>query len=176
MTKAALTSPGIKSDLRKNIRYYSEARSSPELSCRQLARKITDSGTTYVSESTVYRILKREGLIKPAELIGFKAGKEYHCKTTRPNELLASDCCHLKVVNWGWYYLVTVMDDFSRFTLGWDLKLDMTGSFLEDVMQQAIDFTGMTDVPIEEWTVLLSDNGDGYNLPAVQLVPEAVGE
>jgi putative transposase len=102
-----------------------EARDSPELSCRQLAFKITDSGIMYVSESTVYRILKREGLIKLAEIVGFKAAKEYHRKTTQPNELWASDCCHLKVIDWGWYYLVTVMDDYSRFILGWDLKIDM---------------------------------------------------
>jgi transposase InsO family protein len=106
--------------------------------------------------------LRREGLIKPAEIIGFKAAKEYHRKTKQPNELWASDCCHLKVVDWGWYYLVTVIDDYSRFILGWDLKLDMAGGSLTDVAQQAVDFTGMTDVPMEDRTVLLSDNGAGY--------------
>jgi transposase InsO family protein len=139
-----------------------EARASPELSCRQVALKISDLGHSYISESTVYRILKREGLIKPVETIGFKAAKEYRRKTKRPNELWASDCCHLKVVDWGWYYLVTVMDDFSRFILSWDLKRDMTGGSLEDVVQQAVDFTGMTDVPVQDRTVLLSDNGAGY--------------
>jgi len=139
-----------------------EARASPELSARQLAWRVTDSGSTYISESTVYRILKREGLIKPAEIIGFKAAKEYRRKTKRPNELWASDCCHLRVSDWGWYYLETVMDDFSRFILGWDLKTDMSGGSLEDVVQQAVDFTGMTDVPVEERSVLLSDNGAGY--------------
>jgi len=139
-----------------------EARDSPELSCRQLAWKVTDSGSTYVSESTVYRILKREGLIKPAEIVGFKAAKEYRRKTKQPNELWASDCCHLKVIDWGWYYLVTVMDDYSRFILGWDLKVDMAAGSLTDVVQQAVDFTGMTDVPLEDRTVLLSDNGSGY--------------
>ena len=140
----------------------SEARVSPELSCRQLALKVTDSGHTYVSESTVYRILKREGLIRPAEIVGFKAAKEYRHKTKRTNELWATDCCHLRVIDWGWYYLETVMDDFSRFILSWDLKTDMTGGSLEDVLQQAVDFTGMTDVPVEDRTVLLSDNGAGY--------------
>jgi putative transposase len=139
-----------------------EARVSPELSCRQLACTLTDSGNMYVSESTVYRILKREGLIKPAEIIGFKAAKEYRRKTKQPNELWASDCCHLKVVYWGWYYLVSVMDDYSRFILSWDLKVDMAGGSLEDVVQQAVDFTSMTDVPLEDRTVLLSDNGAGY--------------
>ena len=116
----------------------------------------------YVSESTVYRILQREGLIRLAEIVGFKAAKEYRRKTKRAKELWASDCCHLIVIDWGWYYLETVMDDFSRFILGWDLKTDMTGGSLEDVVQQAIDFTGMTEVPVEDRTVLLSDNGAGY--------------
>jgi transposase InsO family protein len=101
-------------------------------------------------------------LIKPAEIIGFKAAKEYRRKTKRPNELWASDCCHLRVIDWGWYYLETVMDDFSRFILSWDLKTDMSGGSLEDVVQQAVDFTGMTDVPVEDRTVFLSDNGAGY--------------
>jgi len=54
------------------------------------------------------------------------------------------------------------MDDFSRLILGWELKVDMAGGSLEDVVQQAVDFTGMTDVPVEDRTVLLSDNGAGY--------------
>ncbi|NIS68467.1 MAG: IS3 family transposase [Proteobacteria bacterium] len=139
-----------------------QARASPELSSRQLALRVIDSEGIYVSESTVYRILKREGLIKPAEIVGFKASKEYHRKTKRPNELWATDCAYLKVMGWGWYYLVTVMDDFSRFILAWELKSDMAAGSLIDVVQQAVDLTGMTDVPVEDRTVLLSDNGPGY--------------
>ena len=146
----------------EEARILAEARASPELSCRQVALTITDSGGAYLSESTVYRVLKKAGLIKPAEIIGFKAAKEYRHKTGRPNELWASDCCHLKVIDWGWYYLVSVMDDYSRFILAWDLKVDMAGGSLEDVVQLAVDATGMTDVPFEDRTVLLSDNGAGY--------------
>lgn len=145
----------------EEARILAEARASPELSSRELARKITDSGS-YISESTVYRILSRYELIKSAQIVGFKAAKEYHRKTSPPNELWPSDCCHLKVVGWGWYYLVTVMDDFSRLILSWDLKTDMRGSSIEDVVQKAVDVTGMTDVPVEDRTVLLSDNGAGY--------------
>jgi transposase InsO family protein/transposase-like protein len=154
--------PWNKIRLEEEAQISTTAREIPELSCRQLAWKITDTGNTYVSESTVYRILKREGLIKPAEIIGFKAAREYRRKTQRPNQLWATDCCHLKVIGWGWYYLVTVMDDYSRLILSWELKVDMAGSSLEDVVQQAVDFTGMTDVPMEDRTVLLSDNGAGY--------------
>ena len=133
----------------------------PELSPRQLGLKITDDGL-YISESTVYRILKREGLIKPAQIKGFKASHEYHHKTRRPNEMWATDCSYLKVTGWGYYYLVTVMDDFSRFILAWQLKTDMSANSLIDVTQEAVDLTGMTDVPVEDRTFLLSDNGSGY--------------
>ena len=139
-----------------------EARASPELSARQIALKLVDSAGWYVSESTVFRVLKRDGLIKPAEITGFKAGKEYRRKTKKPNELWATDCAHLKVVDWGWYYLVTVMDDYSRFILAWELKSDMAAGSLIDVVQKAVDYTGMTDVPVEDRTTLLSDNGAGY--------------
>jgi len=124
--------------------------------------QLVDHEGWYVSESTIFRILKREGLIKLAEVVGFKAGKEYHRKTKRPNELWATDCAHLKVVDWGWYYLVTVMDDYSRYILAWELKNDMTAGSLIDVVQKAVDFTEMTDVPVEDRIVLLSDNGPGY--------------
>jgi transposase InsO family protein len=139
-----------------------KARRHPELSPRQLALHITDREGFYVSESTVYRILKREGLVKAAEVVGFKADKEYHHKTTRPHQLWATDCVHLKVMDWGWYYLVTVMDDFSRFILAWKLQTNMAAPSLIEVIQGAIDLTDMTDVPIEDRTTLLSDNGSGY--------------
>ena len=138
------------------------ARTFPELSSRELALRIVDTEGLYISESTIFRILKREGMIKPAEIVGFKAGKEYHRKTKRANELWATDCSPIKVIDWGWYYLVTVMDDYSRFILAWELKSDMALNSLIDVVQKAVDTTGMTDVPVEDRTMLLSDNGPGY--------------
>jgi len=54
------------------------------------------------------------------------------------------------------------MDDYSRFILGWKLQKDMSASSLIEVVQEAVDATGMTDVPVEDRTKLLSDNGAGY--------------
>lgn len=138
------------------------AREHPELSSRQLALRITDTEGFYVSESTVYRILKREGLVKAAEVVGFKAEKQYHRQTSRPHELWATNCAHLKVAGWGRYYLVTVMDDYSRYILAWELQTDMAAPSLIEVVQEAVDVTQMSDVPVEDKTTLLSDNGSGY--------------
>ena len=137
------------------------ARESPELSSRQLSAWITDNAGFAVSESTVYRILRREGLVKRQET-QLSAAKEYHTKTTRPHQMWATDASYFRVVGWGYYYLVTVMDDYSRFILSWKLQKDMSANSLIEVIQEAVDVTGMTDVPVDDRTRLLSDNGAGY--------------
>ncbi len=142
-------------------RILAVARESPELSSRQLAAWITDNESFAVSESTVYRILRREGLVKRQET-QLTAAKEYHTKTTRPHQMWATDASYFRVVGWGYYYLVTVMDDYSRFILAWKLQKDMSANSLIEVVQEAVDATGMTDVPVEDRTKLLSDNGPGY--------------
>ena len=91
-----------------------------------------------------------------------KAGKEYHRKTTGPNQMWATDASYFKVIGWGYYYLVTVMDDFSRFILAHKLQRDMTSDSFIEVVQDAVDRTGMTEIPVADRTRLLSDNGSGY--------------
>jgi len=137
------------------------AREAPDLSSRQLSAWITDNECFAVSESTVYRILRREGLVKRQET-QLMAAKEYHTKTTRPHQMWATDASYFRVVGWGYYYLVTVMDDDSRFILAWKLQKDMSANSLIEVVQEAVDATGMTDVPVDNRTRLLSDNGSGY--------------
>ena len=56
----------------------------------------------------------------------------------------------------------TVMDDFSRFIIAWRLQRDMTSDSFIEVVQDAVHLTGMTDIPWEHRTRLLSDNGPGY--------------
>lgn len=150
------------------------ARESPELSSRQLSAWITDNAGFAVSESTVYRILRREGLVKRQETQPL-AAKEYHTKTTGPHQMWATDASYFRVVGWGYYYLVTVMDDYTRFILAWKLQKDMSANSLIEVVQEAVDATGMTDVPVEDRTRLLSDNGSGYISRAFQDYLRLVG-
>ena len=142
-------------------RVLAVARGSPAWPSRQVAKWITDNDDFSVSESTVYRILRCEGLVKRLEL-PVPAGKEYRHKTTAPHQMWATDASYFRVPGWGYYYMVTVMDDYSRFILAWRLQIDMTSASLIEVVQDAIDRTGMTDVPVDDRTRLLSDNGPGY--------------
>jgi len=86
----------------------------PELSPRELAVRFTDERRYFVSEATVYRLLKAQDLITSPAYIVVKVADEFRDKTTAPNQLWQTDFTCLKVVGWGWYYLSTVLDDFSR--------------------------------------------------------------
>ena len=136
-----------------------EALSHSHLSPRELSFYITDRGRTSVSESTVYRILKAAGLVMehPVKLT---AAKEFHHKTRRVNEMWASDITYIKVMDWGFYFLISVLDDYSRMILAWRLCVDMSRDSISDVVENAIEFTGVNrDL---EKPKLLSDNGAGY--------------
>ena len=84
---------------------------SLQWSSRQLATWITDHLGLSVAESTVYRLLKKEGLIK-APMMQLLAGKEYQRKTSGPHQMWATDASYFRVSGWGYYYMVTVMDDY----------------------------------------------------------------
>ena len=119
------------------------ARQSGEPGCHQLAAWLTDSKGFSVSESTVYRIPRREGLVKSPEM-QLKAGKEYHRKTSRPHQMWAADVSYFGVIGWGFYYLVTVMDDCSRFILADKLQQDMPSDSFTEVAQDAVDPSAAT--------------------------------
>ena len=74
---------------------------------------------------------------------------------------------YFRVVGWGYYDLVTVMDD-SRLILAHKLQRDMTGDSFIEAVRKAVDRTGTDHVPVTDRTRLLSDNGPGYVLPGLQ--------
>jgi putative transposase len=131
----------------------------PDWSPREVAVHIADHHGFSVSESSVYRILKRSGLVKPRERKTFPAGPEYRVKTKRVNEMWQTDASHLLVKNWGWFYLISVLDDFSRKILAWLLQPSMDTDAFSEVIELACEATGMDRVPAGNRAKLLSDRG-----------------
>jgi transposase InsO family protein len=134
---------------------------NPEESPRQIALRVTDACGFSVSESTVYRILKSKGLIPDREFKGFEAAGEYSYKPKRVNEQWQIDATYMKVVGWGWYFLISVLDDVSRRILAWRLQSKMDGAAFSEVVQDALENTGLDKVPPIRKPRLLSDNASG---------------
>ena len=121
----------------------------PEKSPRELAWQITDDYKYFISESSVYRILKAHDLITSPAYILLSASDAFHRPTKRINELWQTDFTYFKIIGWGWYYLSTVLDDYSRFILSWKLTSSMGASDVKDTLDQAIAVTGVTSVPVK---------------------------
>jgi putative transposase len=145
-----------------------------DLSPRELAFKITDEGSFSVSESTVYRILKREGLTRQYPTI-IPAAKEYHRKTTRVNELWQTDLTEVVLPGWGKHVLGGVVDDFSRFPLVFRRLRSAKGDAVQELIAEAVAFTGMENVPRCERVHLLSDNGACYIWDGLKVYLKSLG-
>ena len=134
----------------------------PALSPRELAVRFTDTEGYFVSEASVYRLLKAHDLIASPAFIVMKAADEFSDKTTAPNQLWQTDFTYLKVIGWGWFYLSTVLDDFSRYILAWKLCTTMKAEDVTATLKMALDAAGLDKVSVLHRPRLLSDNGSSY--------------
>ena len=150
----------IPDDVRERIKKL--ALEEPALSPRELAVRFTDTENYFVSEASVYRLLKALDLIASPAYIVVKAADEFTDKTTTPNQLWQTDFTYLKVIGWGWYYLSTVLDDFSRYIIAWKLCTTMTAEDVTATLDLALKAAGLDQVTVVHRPRLLSDNGSSY--------------
>jgi transposase InsO family protein len=130
-----------------------------ELSPRELATKITDEMEMFMSESSAQRILKERGLTRVVEHYFVEASNQFENKTIVPNQMWQTDFTQFKIIGMGNYYLSTVIDDFSRYIIHWEICTNMQA---EDAQRTIA--TALTKVKLKkgQTPILLSDNGSGY--------------
>jgi transposase InsO family protein len=131
----------------------------PERSSRELACLYTDNKGYYISESSVYRILKRAGLITGPAMQIISASDRFKDPTVRVNQMWQTDFTYFRVIGWGWYYLSTIMDDYSRYIISCELCSSMKASDASRTIDMALKRTGLTK---DQAPKLLSDNGSCY--------------
>ncbi len=134
----------------------------PELSARELAVRYTERQGYFVSESSVYRLLKAHDLITSPAFILMKAADKFQHPTTAPNQLWQTDFTYLKVMGWGWFYLSTVLDDYSRYILAWKLCDGMAAKDVSETLERALEASGLESINVRHRPRLLSDNGPSY--------------
>ena len=124
--------------------------------------RFTDEEKYFVSEASVYRLLKAHDLIASPAYIVIKAAEAFKDKTTAPNQLWQTDFTYLKITGWGWYYLSTVLDDFSRFIVAWKLCATMKARDVTATLDLALAASGLDQMTVVHRPRLLSDNGASY--------------
>ena len=134
-----------------------------ELSPRELAVRFSDERGYFVSEASVYRLLKAHDLITSPAFIVMKAAKSFTDKTTAPNEMWQTDFTYFKIIGWGWVYLSTILDDFSRYVIAWKLCTTMKAGDVTDTLELALTASGCDQAHVRHKPRLLSDNGSSYN-------------
>jgi putative transposase len=134
----------------------------PALSPRELAVRFTDTESYFVSEASVYRLLKAFDLIASPAYIVVKAADAFRDKTTAPNQLWQTDFTYLKVIGWGWLYLSSVLDDFSRYIIAWKLCTTMKVEDVTATLDLALKASGLDQATVVHRPRLLSDNGSSY--------------
>jgi len=138
---------------------FGVALAHPEWSSREISCHLADTCGFTASEATVYRLLKKRGWIKPRVLRTFPAADEYTHKTAVPNEQWQTDASYLLVKNWGWYYLISVLDDYSRKILAWRLQSSMDAGAFSEVVEMACERVGVDRAPPTQRPRLVTDRG-----------------
>jgi len=131
----------------------------PEMSPRELAWHITDTKGTFISESSVYRILKAFDLVTSPAYVVMSAKDRFDHPTRRVHELWQTDFTYFRIVGWGWYYLLTVLDDYSRYIVDWKFFTGMATTDVTDLLDRAIEKTKVEHIEVRHRPRLLSDNG-----------------
>lgn len=145
------------------------ARKHPELRHRELAWRMVDEGVTYLSPSTVYRILKTANLVCPWRR-RMKRRREEAEKATRPDERWATDVMQIQVGS-GTYFVTSFLDEYSRYLVYFAIALGMDGVTISTAAQAAIDTLpkGEDGQPLVK-PEIRSDNGSGYISKEFKLV------
>src|SRR5438067_2015238 len=115
-----------------------------------------------LKEAVAELLLKAHDLIASPAFIVIKAADAFKDKTTAPHQLWQTDFTYLKVSGWGWFYLSSVLDDFSRYIVAWKLCTTMKAEDVTATLELALQASGLHQAKPAQRPRLLSDNGSSY--------------
>lgn len=108
----------------------------PDVGYRKLAWMMIDEGVACLSESAVYDILQEHQMLSGWQPTpGLPAEKEYRHKPKYPHHHWHTDIAYIKIQG-VFYFLIMMLDGYSRFVLDWELMPDMLGSSVESFVQR----------------------------------------
>ncbi len=121
---------------------------------RRCAYMMVDEDVAYASPATVYRVLRDAGVLSRSDCKASLKGTGFE-QPTRPHEHWHTDITYVRIGE-RFYYLVCVLDGYSRFIVHWGLMASMEERDVAIVLQKAVEMhPGME-------TRYISDNGKQF--------------
>jgi transposase InsO family protein len=106
-----------------------------EVGYRKLCWLMNDAGVVALSEPAVYKVLSKHNLLGPWSAQVGDAASEYQHKPSKVHEHWHTDIAYVKVAGI-FYFLIMMLDGYSRYVLDWELMSDMTSRSVEDFLQR----------------------------------------
>ena len=128
----------------------------PRMSFREIAYTLIDEDITYLSPSTVYRILKRHDLITPWKHPVWESTRPEHAKS--PDEKWQTDIMYVKIRD-RFFYLIIFIDEYSRYIVHHALLTTMAADSVSLEAQTAIDKLRKSSIAVP---IIQSDNGSSF--------------
>lgn len=113
------------------------AKEHPRDGYRRLAWQMVDEDVAYLTPSAVYRVLDRQDLLYRWKRSTASSGKKPK-EPQRPDEVWHTDLMYLWVRG-RWYFLVSVLDGYSRYIVAWELVLTMAAAEVVNVVHQPLE-------------------------------------
>lgn len=125
-------------EVQRIVEFRTSCEENRNLGYRKFTWMMVDEGIAYLTESSVYRILSMFKLLGKAFKENDGAKKEYENKPLYVHHHWHTDIAYV-TMSGVHYYLVFMLDGFSRFLLYWELMTDMSGLSVELFTQRTID-------------------------------------
>lgn len=113
------------------------AKAHPREGYRRLTWMMVDEDVVYLTPSTVYRILDRHDLLYRWKRPEPGQGRRVP-EASYPDEVWHIDLMYLWV-NGRWYFLVSILDSYSRYIVQWELALSMRAQEIAEIVAQALE-------------------------------------
>jgi len=126
----------------------------PDEGYRRLAFMMIDADVAFASPSTVYRVLKGHGHLRPSAAAPSKKGDGFQ-QPARPHEHWHMDVSHINICG-TFYYLCGILDGFSRYLVHWEIREQMTERDVETILQRAVEASP------DQHPRIISDNGPQF--------------
>ena len=109
----------------------------PQIGYKRLTWQMIDDDVAYLKAYQVYEILKRRDLLRWGKN-GASAALKRPPEPDHPDEVWHVDLMYL-YIHPKWYYLVDIIDGYSRFMVNWSLNLTMEAETVTMTVQNALE-------------------------------------